>query len=89
MDGNGVLVAVVDTGVNITYLNSVGKYPAFNRGLSWKPSTTPPGHVLGSMPVDHGTMVAFDAVLPAPNCTILDIALLQTRLSGSSSMSGT
>lgn len=89
MDGNGVLVAIVDTGVNITYLNSVGKYPAFNLGLSWKPSTTPPGHMLGSMPVDHGTMVAFDACIAAPNCTILDIALLQTRLSGSSPMSGT
>ena len=89
MDGNGVLVAIVDTGVNITYLNSVGKYPAFNPGLSWMPSTTPPGHVLGSMPVNHGTMVAFDACIAAPNCTILDIALLQTRLSGSSPMSGT
>jgi hypothetical protein len=73
MDGTGVLVAVVDTGVNMAYLNSHGKNPNFDAGRSWawRPGLTP-----GSMPVDHGTMVAYDVCIAAPKCTILDIALL-------------
>ncbi|MGH9178047.1 MAG: S8 family serine peptidase [Acidimicrobiales bacterium] len=73
MDGSGVLVAIVDTGVNIAYLNGKGKTPSFNAAWSW---TLQPG-TPGSMPVDHGTMCAFDACIAAPNCTLLDIALLR------------
>ncbi|MCC6965767.1 MAG: S8 family serine peptidase [Nitrospira sp.] len=73
MDGAGVLVAIVDTGVNLAYLNSKGKTPSFNAGWSW---TLQPG-TPGSMPVDHGTMCAFDVCIAAPKCTILDIALLR------------
>jgi hypothetical protein len=73
MDGSGVLVAVVDTGVNLAYLNSKGKNPNFNAGWSWTLGSGTPG----SMPVDHGTMCAFDVCIAAPYCTILDIALLR------------
>ncbi len=58
MDGSGVLVAIVDTGVNLAYLNSKGKTPSFNAAWSW---TLQPG-IPGSMPVDHGTMCAFDVL---------------------------
>ena len=88
MDGNGVLVAIVDTGVNIAHLKGAGKNPVFDANLSWMPSTTPQGSQLGDMPCGHGTMVAFDACIAAPNCTILDIALLQPRLPSSPVMSG-
>ncbi len=73
MDGKGVLVAVVDSGVNIAYLNGVGKTPSFNAAWSWTLQAGTPG----SMPVDHGTMCAFDVCIAAPKCTILDIALLR------------
>lgn len=73
MDGSGVLVAVVDSGVNLAYLNGKGKTPNFNAAWSW---TLQPG-TPGSMPVDHGTMCAYDVCIAAPKCTILDIALLR------------
>jgi hypothetical protein len=85
MDGSGVLVAIVDTGVNIAYLNSKGKNPTFDLARSWTPV---PGLPLGAMPVDHGTMCAFDACIAAPNCTILDIALLQSGTPGRTIMEG-
>jgi subtilisin family serine protease len=85
MDGAGVMVAIVDTGVNIAHLNARGKNPRFNRALSWGPI---PGLDLGNMPVDHGTMCAFDACIAAPRCTLIDIALLQSQASGGTIMEG-
>ena len=85
MDGSGVLVAIVDTGVNIAYLNSHGKNPTFDAVRSWTPVA---GLVPGSLPVDHGTMCAFDACIAAPNCTLLDIALLQSGRPGRTIMEG-
>src|SRR5262245_57135721 len=57
MDGSGVTVAIVDTGINLAYLNSRGKTPNFNLAKSWVPQ---PGLTPGSLPVDHGTMCAYD-----------------------------
>jgi hypothetical protein len=88
MDGSGVLVAIVDTGFNIEYLLSRGKRPNFDaaRSWAWNPATVTPGHV----PVDHGTMCAYDVCIAAPMCTLLDIALLHPLFPqpGGSLMSG-
>ncbi len=85
MDGTGVLVAVVDSGINMAYLNAQGKNPNFDSARSWVPTA---GLVPGELPVGHGTMVAFDVCIAAGNCTLLDIALLQSRRSGSTIMEG-
>ncbi len=85
-NGAGVRVAIVDTGVNMKYLATKGKTPSFDAAGSWKPATstvTP-----GSAPVGHGTMCAYDVCIAAPKCTILDIALLTTRRTGSTVMEG-
>ncbi len=85
-DGSGVRVAIVDTGVNMAYLNSKGKRPRFDSAGSWKPASS--SVVPGSAPVGHGTMCAYDVCIAAPKCTILDIALLTTRRTGRTVMEG-
>lgn len=88
MDGSGVTVAIVDTGVNMSYLNSRGKTPNFNAAWSWKPTTALSTIIPGSAPVGHGTMCAYDVCIAAPKCTLLDIALLTSRATGPTAMSG-
>jgi subtilisin family serine protease len=85
MDGTDVLVAVVDTGVNMSHLQSKGQNPNFDSANSWAPVSNV---VLGDMPVDHGTMCAFDICITASNCTLLDYALLQSQATGGSTMDG-
>jgi len=84
-DGRGTMIAIVDTGVNMAYLNAHGKHPSFDAARSWVPRA---GLTPGSMPVDHGTMCAFDVCIMAPACTILDIAVLASNVSGGSTMDG-
>ena len=85
MDGTDVVVAIVDTGVNMAYLRDSGKNPTFDSQRSWSPVQ---GAVLGDMEVDHGTMCAFDVCIAAPNCTLLDYALLQSQTQGETTMDG-
>lgn len=85
MDGKHVLVAIVDTGINLDYLRNKGLDPGFDSEKSWTPID---GLTPGNIPVDHGTMCAFDVCLSAPSCTLLDFALLQSRTSGGSIMDG-
>lgn len=85
MDGSDVLVAVVDTGINLEHLRERGQEALFDGARSWSPVAD---SVLGSMPVDHGTMCAFDVGIAAPRCTLLDYALLQSQATGGSAMEG-
>lgn len=85
MDGTGVRVVIVDTGVNLTHLERKGKRPTFDAQLSWGPLG---GQPLGEMPVDHGTMCAFDVCIAAPHCTLVDHALLTSDAGGGSVMDG-
>jgi hypothetical protein len=84
MNGAGVPVAIVDTGISLPYLRRRGKKPEFSAELSWAPDKQP----LGDMPVDHGTMCAYDACIAAPACTLIDHALLTSTASGGSVMDG-
>ena len=68
--GQGVRVAVVDTGIDGTRINVSG-------GLNMPGFPAP-----GTSPADHGTMVAFDALIGAPNAMIFDYPLLKSVAGG-------
>ena len=87
MDGSNVMVAIVDTGINMEHLRSKGVNANFDENNSWSPireSVYKPGNY----PVDHGTMCAFDVCIAAPKCTLIDIALLRSTTRGGSGMDG-
>ena len=90
MDGSNVMVAIVDTGINLDLLRSAGINPKFDPDHSWSPI---PEVIPGDAPIymeeaRHGTMCAFDACIAAPNCTLLDYALLLSQAEGGSEMDG-
>lgn len=85
MTGKNVLLAIVDTGFNLQYLRSHGVTAPFDATRSWVPRA---GLVPGNLPVNHGTMCAFDATIGAPQATLLDIALLQSTRPGATIMDG-
>src|SRR3989441_138232 len=67
LTGAGVSVAVVDTGIDGSRIPVAG---------GWAPT---PGYVPGSSAPDHGTMVAYDVRIAAPDARILDYALLKSQ----------
>ncbi len=67
LTGKRVRAAVVDTGID------GGRIPVEG---GWGPS---PGYQPGTTPPDHGTMVAYDVRIFAPEARILDYALLQSQ----------
>lgn len=87
LDGTDIAVAIVDTGINLQHLASkLGAMPRFDAGNSWMPnglSGTP-----GQMPVDHGTMCAFNVLVAAPKATLLDFPVLSGNAPGGAAMGG-
>jgi subtilisin family serine protease len=67
LTGKNVRVAVVDTGIDGRQIPVAG---------GWAPD---PGYVPGSTPPDHGTMVAYDVRITAPDAEIFDFALLRSQ----------
>jgi len=67
LTGRGVHVAIVDTGIDGSRIPVAG---------GWAPT---PGYVPGSSAPDHGTMVAFDVRIGAPDAQVLDYALLRSQ----------
>src|SRR5438034_1083936 len=67
LTGGGVHVAVVDTGIDGSRIPVAG---------GWAPT---PGYVPGSTAPTHGTMVAYDVRIAAPDAQILDYALLKSQ----------
>lgn len=82
LDGSRVHVAVVDSGINVAFLQSRGGTPNLDVASSGTPSliTTAPGQ----HPVGHGTMCAYDVGISAPEAILLDFAILD----GATSISG-
>lgn len=85
LDGEGVAIAIFDTGINLAHLQSkLGSMPRIDAGNSW----TPPG-VVGTPfqhPLGHGTMCAFDALIAAPRATLLDFPGLLGTVPGGVAM---
>ncbi len=79
MNGTGVLVAIVDTGINQAHLAARGRPITVDVARSWVPAA---GMTPGAAPVSHGTMCAFDAAIAAPRATFLDIQLLRSSAVG-------
>jgi hypothetical protein len=90
LSGARVAVAVVDTGLNLTYLQKkLGYAPLLDAAASWQPPGTPPP-APGAWPVNHGTMCAFDILIAARDTTLVDFPVLSAHYPGGGSvMSGT
>jgi subtilisin family serine protease len=87
LDGTDVAIAIVDTGVNLRFLNTSMPGIKLDAGNSWTPSgslTLP-----GKYPVGHGTMCAFDALIAAPNATLLDFPVLGNTAPGGTTVGRT
>ena len=83
LDGTGVALAILDTGINLPHLTAkLGAAPRFDAANSWNLPGSP--SLPGSYPVDHGTMCAFDALIMAPKATLLDIPVLAGSAPGAS-----
>ena len=69
LKGNGVRVAIVDTGIDSSGSGIVVAGGWSPPGVNYQPGTAPSG---------HGTMCAYDAHISAPRAKMLDYALLQS-----------
>jgi hypothetical protein len=84
LDGAGVGVAIVDSGIYIPRLERLlgeALQPQTNVSLDASHSWKPPGLVTqpGRHRVGHGTMCAYDALIAAPKATLLDLPMLVAR----------
>ncbi|MET0604712.1 MAG: S8 family serine peptidase [Baekduia sp.] len=84
--GEGVRVAVVDSGINAAHLASRGHTNAVDVSNSFTPAgvlSQPGAHGLG-----HGTMCSFDIGIAAPEAVLLDHAVLLSRTPGQVAIQG-
>ncbi|WP_280422374.1 S8 family peptidase [Nocardia carnea] len=86
LTGEGVAVAVLDTGINAAKIRAAGGAITIDAARSWNPAGVE--GKAGEFEVGHGTMCAFDALITAPRSTFLDIPLLQSSRTGGSEMDG-
>ncbi|MET7459511.1 S8 family serine peptidase [Nonomuraea sp. NPDC005501] len=87
LDGSGVALAVLDTGINLAHTTrQLGRDVILDAARSW----VPPGvdGRPGQFEVDHGTMCAFDTLIGAPRATLVDVPVLLSRRPGGSALDG-
>ncbi|GAA1016594.1 hypothetical protein Aple_085900 [Acrocarpospora pleiomorpha] len=87
LDGSGVTLAVTDTGINAAHVaRRLGRGLTIDQERSW----TPPGVAggPGEFAVDHGSMCAFDALIAAPQASLIDIPVLLSERPGGSALDG-
>jgi hypothetical protein len=85
LTGDGVAIAIVDSGINLSHLQKRGVPARLDPHIFWTPTPNVPP---GEYPVDHGTMCAYCALISAPNATLLDFPLLKSTRRGGSAMDG-
>ncbi|MEO1046279.1 MAG: S8/S53 family peptidase [Pseudomonadota bacterium] len=86
LDGQGVHIAICDTGINSDHLISKGLTPNIDTSIDWIPQGASRAH--GNYEVGHGTMCAHAAMIAAPAATLIDCPLLRSRTRGRSAMEG-
>ena len=93
LDGSDVAIAIVDSGIYLPRLErqlgdmKPGAAKKLDRANSWAPpelATKPGRHRIG-----HGTMCAYDALIAAPNATLVDVPMLLDRAPGDHTTGGT
>lgn len=87
LDGAGVALAVLDTGINAAHVaRQLGRGVTLDAERSWNPSGVE-GRP-GEFAVDHGTMCAFDTLIGAPQASLIDIPVLLSTRPGGSAIDG-
>ncbi|MFC7639996.1 hypothetical protein ACFQX6_02280 [Streptosporangium lutulentum] len=87
MDGSGVALAVLDTGINTAHVaRHLGRDVILDAGRSWVPGGV--NGEPGEFEVDHGTMCAFDTLIAAPRATLIDVPVLLSTRPGGSALDG-
>lgn len=82
LDGSNVAIVIMDTGINIAHVNAKrGAASRFDAANSWRPPNVA-GPAPFNHPVAHGSMCAFDALIAAPNATLIDYPILGTAAPG-------
>ncbi|MFJ3669165.1 S8 family peptidase [Streptomyces sp. NPDC090106] len=87
LDGSGVPLAIVDTGINVAHLTqALGSAVTVDATRSWKPPDV--NGTFGQFAVHHGTMCAFDSLIVARKVSLLDIPVLLSQRPGATVMEG-
>lgn len=76
--GRSTALAVMDSGIDGNYLRKILPAVNIDRQVKWQPPGCPPTPRPGQHPVGHGTMCAFDALIVAPDATLLDYPILNS-----------